>query len=102
MPDCATCYKSLKSEKAYHVSTIKQEGSIDQLSAPGASALTSSSFPSLTEFSANATGESLTWTDLEQKVVSHHVHLILNMVIRSFSLSRKLMDLAVVYGHVVC
>ena len=67
------------------VSTIKQEGSegstkaasmaltdfVDHLNAPGASfsALTSSSFPSLTDFSASATNEALTWTDLEQNAV---------------------------------
>ena len=46
---------------------------VDQLNAPGASssfsALTSSSFPSLTEFNANTTSEALKWTDLEQNTV---------------------------------
>ena len=65
------------------VSTIKQEGPegstaaasmeltgfVDQLSAPGASALPSSSLPSLTDFSANATSEALRWTDLWQNVM---------------------------------
>ena len=62
------------------VSAIKQEGStasmaltdfVDQLSAPGASfsALTSSSFPSLTDFSAAATADALKWTDLGHNVV---------------------------------
>ena len=43
----------------------------DHLNAPGASflALTSSSFPSLTDFSVSATSESLKWTDVEQNVV---------------------------------
>ena len=95
------------------VATIKQENSttaasialtdfVDQLSAPGASfsVLTSSPFPSLTDFSAAAMADALKWTDLEQIVVyqmvsPHTVH-------RSFCLSRKLMDLASVYGHVVC
>ena len=44
---------------------------VDQLSAPGASfsALTLSSSPSLTDFSASTTSEALKWTDLEQNVV---------------------------------
>ena len=44
---------------------------VDHLDAPGASfsALTSSSLPSLTDFSASATSEALNWTDLEQNVV---------------------------------
>ena len=43
---------------------------VDQLSALGASfsALTSSSFPSLTDFNAAATADALKWTDLEQNV----------------------------------
>ena len=45
---------------------------IDQCNAPGASsisALTSSSFPSLTDFNASTTSEALKWTDLEQNTV---------------------------------
>ena len=41
-------------------------GFVYQLSAP---ALTSSSFPSLTDFNANTTSEALKWTDLEQNTV---------------------------------
>ena len=44
---------------------------VDHLDAPRASfsALTSSSFPLLTDFSASATSDALKWTDLEQNVV---------------------------------
>ena len=60
--------------------TIKQEGStvsmaltyfVDQLSdlVASFSALTPSSFPSLTDFSAAATADSLKWTDLDHSVV---------------------------------
>ena len=59
---------------------MKEEGStasialtdfVDHLDAPGASfsALTSSSFPSLTDFSASATSEAQKWTYLEQNVL---------------------------------
>ena len=44
---------------------------VDHLDAPAASsfsALTSSSFPSLTDFSVSATSEALKWADLEQNV----------------------------------
>ena len=41
----------------------------DHLNAPSFSALTSSSFPSLTDFSAAAAADVLKWTDLEQHVV---------------------------------
>ena len=72
-------YKSLKSEEAYHISlnyqtgrfSITLSGFVDQLSAPGASfsALTSSPFPSLTDFNAAATADALKWVNLEQNVV---------------------------------
>ena len=77
-------YKGLMSEKAYHFSlnyqlrrfnykaSIALTGFVDQLSAPGASsysALTSSSFPSLTGFNASTTSEALKWTDFEQNIV---------------------------------
>ena len=44
---------------------------VDHLNAPGASfpALTLSSFPWLTDFSASATSEGLTWRDLEQNAM---------------------------------
>ena len=74
--------------------------------APSFSALTSSSFSPLTDFSAAATADALKWTDFEQNVacirLCLHVQLILSMVNRSFSLPRKLIDLAVEHGHVVC
>ena len=82
---------------------------VDQLSAPGASsfsALASTSFQSLADFNASTTSEALKWTDLEQNTVysvqCQRVQLIHNMDNRSFCLSRKLMDLAVMFGHVVC
>ena len=79
---------------------------VDQMDAPSFSALTSASFPSLTDFSAAAAADALKWTDLEQNVVyqvvstrtvntQHGQSIIL-------SLSRKLIDLAAVHGHVVC
>ena len=42
--------------------------SVDQMSVPSFSALTSSSFPSLTDFSAAAAANALKRTDLEQNV----------------------------------
>ena len=42
---------------------------VDQLIAPSFDALTSSSFPSLTDFNAAATADALKWTGLEQNVV---------------------------------
>ena len=42
---------------------------VDQMDAPSFSALTSSSFPSLTDCSAAAAADALKWTDLEQNVV---------------------------------
>ena len=77
-------YNGFKSESEHiTVTTFKQEGStknvsmaltdfIDQLNSPGASsfsALTSSSFPSLTDCIANTTSEALKWTTLEQNTV---------------------------------
>ena len=62
----------------------------DQLGAPGA-------FPTLAEFNARTTTEALKWTDLTHDVV---YQIILNMDNRLFSLSRKLMDQAVV--HELC
>ena len=43
--------------------------SVDQLGAPSFDVLTSSSFPSLTDFNAAATTDALKWTDLEPNVV---------------------------------
>ena len=42
---------------------------VDQLNSPSVDALTSSSFPSLTDFNAAATTDALKWTDLGQNVV---------------------------------
>ena len=65
------------SENAYHFSLNYQArrfsmaliNFVDQLNAPSFDGLTSSSFPSLTDFSSAATADALKWTDLEQNVV---------------------------------
>ena len=67
------------------------------------SALTSSSFPSLTDFSAAAIADALKWTDLDQNIVYQIVSTrTVSMVNQSFCLSRRMVDLALVYGIVVC
>ena len=71
-------------------------GFVDQLNAPASafSTLTaaSSAFPTLADFNASSTSEAL----------CQRVLLIHNMGNRLFCLSRKLMDPAVVLGHVIC
>ena len=65
------------SEGVYHFSLNYQTGRfnmaladfVDQMDAPSFSALASSSFPSLTGFSAAATADALKWAHLEQNVV---------------------------------
>ena len=84
-------------------------GFVGHLNAPASSfstlASASSAFPSLADFNARSASEALKWTDLVQDAVYQIVStrtLIHNMGNRLFCLSRKLMDLAVVLGHVVC
>ena len=63
------------SEKASHFSLNYKAASmaladfVDQMDAPSFSILTSSSFPSLADFRAAATADTLKWKDLEQNVV---------------------------------
>ena len=78
-------------------------GFVDQVNAPASSfsALASTSSPSLADFNASSSSEALKWTDLVQDVVSQ-ILLLPSMFNLLFCLSRKLMDLAVVLGHMVC
>ena len=84
-------------------------GFVDQLNVPASSFATlapaSSAFPSLAYFYASSTSEALRWTDLVQDAMNQIVSTrTVNTQHRQsiICLSRKLMDPAIVLGHVVC